>query len=90
MFGDHMAEVSLEAIANGAPGAVSFALDAPATETDADALAPFALPDGYGSRVGVAYRFAIPDDVLRTIDQDRFSEVTTPVGQVVYTVTLPQ
>ncbi len=68
--------------------AVSFPLDAEATEADASKLAAFALPDGFGTRIPIGYRFAIPDDVLGTIDPAIFEQKTTPVCSVYYTVAL--
>lgn len=89
LFGSRTADVFLEAFAEGSTSAdVSFALDAADAESDPDRLVPFALPDGYGTRIGVGYRFVIPDEVLSSIDPSRFEQATTPVGQVVYTVAL--
>ena len=81
LFGSRTADVFLEAFAEGSDFAdYRFALNAAATESDASRLAPFALPDGYGTRIGVGYRFAIPDDVLASIDSGRFEQATTPVA----------
>ena len=84
LFGADVAAVYLEALAAGSTAAdYRFALDAAATEADADRLAPFALPDGYGSRISVSYRFDIPEALLPSL-----AETTKPVCQVVYTVAL--
>ena len=84
LFGADVAAVYLEALAAGSTAAdYRFALDAAATEADADKLAPFALPDGYGSRVPISYRFDIPKALLPSL-----TETTKPVCQVIYTVAL--
>ena len=90
LFGSRTADVALEALAGerATSAAVSFPLDAEATEADASKLAAFALPDGFGTRIPIGYRFAIPDDVLGTIDPAIFEQKTTPVCSVYYTVAL--
>ncbi len=90
LFGSRTADVALEALAGeGATSAdVRFSLGSRATEDDESRLAAFALPDGFGTRIPIGYRFAIPDDVLDTIDPAIFEQKTTPVCSVYYTVAL--
>ncbi len=90
LFGSRTADVALEALAGerATSADVRFSLGSRATEDDASKLAAFALPDGFGTRIPIGYRFAIPDDVLGTIDPAIFEQKTTPVCSVYYTVAL--
>ena len=90
LFGTDAPKVFLEALAGeGATSAdVRFSLGSRATEDDESRLAAFVLPDGFGTRIPIGYRFAISDEVLGAIDPATFEDKKTPVCSVVYTVAL--
>ncbi len=83
LFGDRASEVRLEAFANGATAPTfSFALKGSGYLVDSAAFMAFDMA-GYGARVPISYRFAIPDDLL-----PQLQETTSAICQVSYTVDL--
>ncbi len=83
LFGDRASEVRLEAFANGATAPTfSFALKGSGYLVDSAAFMAFDMA-GYGARVPISYRFAIPDDLL-----PQLQETTSAICQISYTVDL--
>ncbi len=86
LFGeDNVADVFLEVLANGSASPVArFSLGAPASESDAAKLRALTMA-GYGTRVPIGYRFAMPPEVQTSLVE---SSAAKPVCSVAYTVAL--
>ena len=67
----------------GAP--VAFALGGPSTVGDPSALAPFALPGGYGSELSLSYGIAMPEGYAIP---SSYPAQRTPIARLAYTVRL--
>ena len=86
LFGEgNVSDVFLEVLAEGStsPNA-RFSLGSSATESDASKLRALAMA-GYGTRVPIGYRFAIPPEVQTSLVEHTDP---TPVCSVAYTVAL--
>ncbi len=71
------------AAGQGAP--VAFALGGPSKVGDPSALAPFALPGGYGSELSLSYGIAMPEGYAIP---SSYPAQRTPIAKLVYTVRL--
>ncbi len=83
-LGNNATDMFLEVLPDGVEAAeVRFRLDRPASESDADRLASFGLPNGYESRLGVAYRLDVSGAAI-----DAFAgwDGVAAAGRVSYTV----
>ena len=91
LFGADASQVGIKVIPEGATGpaaGVAFDLGQGSSVTDARSLLPFVLPYGYGSTMGIIYHLDVAPELIAAIDPAVFSDVTTRVAQVTYTVEL--
>ena len=71
----------------GASAPVAFALGGPSKVGDPSALAPFALPGGYGSELSLSYGIAMPEGYAIPAS---YPAQRTPIARLTYTVRLAE